>query len=278
MSLRPPRASARTRRPRLRRSPRRRPASARSRRAPRGPRRPRRPRQARRRQSQLRRRPRPRSLPRRARTPRASPRKAAVVLRQVARAARIRRARRRCGSWALATKPSLRWPSAASTLSSQSRSRACRSCSRDSTSSDRQRRVRVVVITAAAAAAIQSAWRQRAGARAGTGKTLAFALGLIELMLREIGAKKPAHGRKPRTIVLAPTRELAMQVTRVFEETAPRLSVCCVYGGAPFPPQGAQKPAREPTRRAARTLTVRPLAQRRTCAAAWISWSARADA
>ena len=37
--------------------------------------------------------------------------------------------------------------------------------------------------------------------------------------------------RNPRSLVLAPTRELAKQVEREFMESAPNLSVVCVYGG-----------------------------------------------
>jgi superfamily II DNA/RNA helicase len=43
---------------------------------------------------------------------------------------------------------------------------------------------------------------------------------------------RPAAGRTPRCIVLAPTRELANQVEREFAASAPSLSVGCFYGGA----------------------------------------------
>ena len=46
-------------------------------------------------------------------------------------------------------------------------------------------------------------------ARTGTGKTLGFALPLIEL-LKKVPSK--LRGRKPRAIVMLPTRELAIQV------------------------------------------------------------------
>jgi len=50
--------------------------------------------------------------------------------------------------------------------------------------------------------------------RTGTGKTLAFALPLIQAMAdsNPTDGERLARGRKPRMIVLAPTRELARQV------------------------------------------------------------------
>ena len=40
--------------------------------------------------------------------------------------------------------------------------------------------------------------------------------------------------RNPRVLVLAPTRELAVQVEKEFMESAPTLSTLCVYGGVPI--------------------------------------------
>ena len=42
----------------------------------------------------------------------------------------------------------------------------------------------------------------------------------------------PRAGRLPRCIILAPTRELAKQVEREFQDSAPGLDVGCFYGGA----------------------------------------------
>ena len=46
-------------------------------------------------------------------------------------------------------------------------------------------------------------------------------------------AQTPAQrGRTPRCIILAPTRELAKQVEREFQDSSPGLTVGCYYGGA----------------------------------------------
>ena len=45
----------------------------------------------------------------------------------------------------------------------------------------------------------------------------------------------PRSGRVPRCIVLAPTRELAKQVEREFQESSPGLKVGCFYGGKTCP-------------------------------------------
>lgn len=77
-------------------------------------------------------------------------------------------------------------------------------------------------------------------ARTGQGKTLAFALPVIEAMRAESAAAGPARGfREPRVLVLAPTRELAKQVAGEFEKfsSVVRLRTLCVYGGAAYEPQ-----------------------------------------
>jgi ATP-dependent RNA helicase RhlE len=57
-----------------------------------------------------------------------------------------------------------------------------------------------------------------ATAQTGTGKTLAFCLPLIETMLQQ----PPPAGKPvgPRALILSPTRELAIQIAREFEEIA----------------------------------------------------------
>ena len=77
-------------------------------------------------------------------------------------------------------------------------------------------------------------------ARTGQGKTLAFVLPILESLARA-ASSKPAHGRHPSVIVLAPTRELANQVHADFQKYGAvlNLATVCVYGGAPMPPQEA---------------------------------------
>lgn len=77
-------------------------------------------------------------------------------------------------------------------------------------------------------------------ARTGTGKTLAFALPVIESLLSnegEEGMGRKGRGRPPSCLVLAPTRELASQVENEFRTAAPSLSCACFYGGTPLGPQ-----------------------------------------
>jgi len=75
-------------------------------------------------------------------------------------------------------------------------------------------------------------------ARTGTGKTLAFTLPVLE-KLREIDSElfeKPR--RQPMALVLAPTRELAMQIHKEFNKyKAKKINVSCFYGGAPYEQQ-----------------------------------------
>jgi ATP-dependent RNA helicase DeaD len=68
-------------------------------------------------------------------------------------------------------------------------------------------------------------------AATGTGKTAAFALPLLQ---RHAG--KPARPLQPRTLVLVPTRELAVQVSEAFHRYGRGLGVTVVpiYGGAEF--------------------------------------------
>ena len=69
-------------------------------------------------------------------------------------------------------------------------------------------------------------------AQTGTGKTAAFGLPILELL-------KPNHA-VPQALVLCPTRELCMQITRDLQSYASRLPairVLAVYGGADIVPQ-----------------------------------------
>ncbi|XP_024358665.1 DEAD-box ATP-dependent RNA helicase 3, chloroplastic [Physcomitrium patens] len=79
-----------------------------------------------------------------------------------------------------------------------------------------------------------------ARAKTGTGKTLAFGIPIIQHIIDAHKESAPRHGRSPRALVLAPTRELAKQVEREFMESAPMLSTVCVYGGVSISMQQRQ--------------------------------------
>ncbi len=68
-------------------------------------------------------------------------------------------------------------------------------------------------------------------ARTGSGKTAAFGLPMLQRLNQ--------GGNQPRGLVLAPTRELALQVTDALRSFAKGLPVriVAIYGGAPYPPQ-----------------------------------------
>ena len=69
-------------------------------------------------------------------------------------------------------------------------------------------------------------------AQTGTGKTAAFALPIL--------SRIDANRREAQVLVLAPTRELALQVATAFESFAaqmPSVNVVAIYGGAPMGPQ-----------------------------------------
>ncbi|XP_037660179.1 nucleolar RNA helicase 2 [Choloepus didactylus] len=71
-----------------------------------------------------------------------------------------------------------------------------------------------------------------AQARTGTGKTFSFAIPLIEKLQGELQDRK--RGRSPQVLVLAPTRELANQVSKDFSDITKKLAVACFYGGTPY--------------------------------------------
>jgi ATP-dependent RNA helicase RhlE len=73
-------------------------------------------------------------------------------------------------------------------------------------------------------------------AQTGTGKTAAFALPLLQRLAKQTPAKGP---RKPRALVLVPTRELAVQVAdslKTYGRHA-RLHVTQIFGGVGMRPQ-----------------------------------------
>src|SRR5690606_10407693 len=67
-------------------------------------------------------------------------------------------------------------------------------------------------------------------AQTGTGKTAAFGLPLLQKLAKETPPKGP---RKPRALVLVPTRELAVQVSDSLKTYGRhlRLSVTMIFGG-----------------------------------------------
>ena len=76
-------------------------------------------------------------------------------------------------------------------------------------------------------------------AQTGTGKTAAFLVSIFARCLRD--PVEPAIGR-PRALILAPTRELVVQIAADAEALCPYLPLSCVavYGGMDFDKQAAQ--------------------------------------
>ncbi|GGE92018.1 DEAD/DEAH box helicase [Mycetocola zhadangensis] len=71
--------------------------------------------------------------------------------------------------------------------------------------------------------------------RTGSGKTIAFGAPLVEKLMENGGGKKRAMGRKPRALILAPTRELALQIDRTVQPIARSVGLFTtqIYGGVP---------------------------------------------
>ncbi|KAI4368246.1 hypothetical protein MLD38_016823 [Melastoma candidum] len=73
-----------------------------------------------------------------------------------------------------------------------------------------------------------------ARAKTGTGKTLAFGIPIIKRLTDGDEKVSTRRGRLPRMLVLAPTRELAKQVEKEIQDSAPDLNTVCVYGGVSY--------------------------------------------
>ena len=74
-------------------------------------------------------------------------------------------------------------------------------------------------------------------AQTGTGKTAAFAL---PILARILSSSTDSRQTKPQALVLAPTRELAIQVSEAFQRYAahlPNFHVLPIYGGQGYEPQ-----------------------------------------
>ncbi len=80
------------------------------------------------------------------------------------------------------------------------------------------------------------------GAQTGTGKTAAFTLPLLQRIL-PFASNSPSPARHPvRILMLAPTRELAIQVHDAVKDYSKYLPLrsCCTYGGVDIKPQIAE--------------------------------------
>ncbi len=71
--------------------------------------------------------------------------------------------------------------------------------------------------------------------RTGSGKTIAFGAPLVEKLMENDGGKNRQVGRKPRALILAPTRELALQIDRTVQPIARSVGLFTtqIYGGVP---------------------------------------------
>ncbi|KAJ3636384.1 hypothetical protein Zmor_004324 [Zophobas morio] len=69
-----------------------------------------------------------------------------------------------------------------------------------------------------------------ARARTGTGKTLSFALPMVE-RLKSDGFRAAST---PIALILSPTRELALQISKEFSKIDPNLRISCLYGGVSY--------------------------------------------
>ena len=74
-------------------------------------------------------------------------------------------------------------------------------------------------------------------ARTGMGKTLAFALPMAEKLSTDPRVVGKVRGRSPVVLCMAPTRELARQVSKEFQSISPWMDHTCIYGGSSYEPQ-----------------------------------------
>ena len=71
--------------------------------------------------------------------------------------------------------------------------------------------------------------------KTGSGKTIAFGAPLVEKLMENDGSKNRKMARKPRALILAPTRELALQIDRTIQPIARSVGLFTtqIYGGVP---------------------------------------------
>ena len=76
--------------------------------------------------------------------------------------------------------------------------------------------------------------------RTGSGKTIAFGAPLVERLLQLRADQSPQQrrefGRAPQALILAPTRELALQIDRTVQPIARSVGLFTtqIYGGVPY--------------------------------------------
>ena len=73
----------------------------------------------------------------------------------------------------------------------------------------------------------------------GSGKTLAFTIPIIQ-KLGFSGEKKTGNSRKPRAVVLSPTRELGLQIFNEVEKISDFIKCVAIYGGTSISAQQRQ--------------------------------------
>ncbi|SIT84694.1 DEAD/DEAH box helicase [Microbacterium sp. RU33B] len=71
--------------------------------------------------------------------------------------------------------------------------------------------------------------------RTGSGKTIAFGAPLVESILKSQKGQRREFGRSPKALILAPTRELALQIDRTIQPIARSVGLFTtqIYGGVP---------------------------------------------
>ena len=109
--------------------------------------------------------------------------------------------------------------------------------------------------------------------RTGSGKTIAFGAPLVESVLRAQAGQRREFGRKPKALILAPTRELALQIDRTIQPIARSVGLFTtqIYGGVPqaspgrCAQEGRRHHHRHPRshRRPHRAAQARPVARSR---------------
>jgi superfamily II DNA/RNA helicase len=71
--------------------------------------------------------------------------------------------------------------------------------------------------------------------KTGSGKTIAFGSPVVERLMENNGGKDRKQGRGPRALIMAPTRELAMQIDRTVQPIARSVGLftTTIFGGVP---------------------------------------------